>query len=186
MDRALLFLYPGCVYREVADALDALVGRLHVDVCAAEPSCVRVAEGIEIRATLSRTDARSRSYRVVLVPGGDVFEPLHDAAGLRALAAIAGVEGTIVAAICNGVVVVGAAGLLAGRRATHTVRPPGATPQHVEVLGPHVAAAQFVGDDLVVDGSLITAKPWASAEFARAIVAALGGRARESRNSENE
>ena len=173
MGRVLLYLYPGCIYREVADVVHALSERHTLDVAAAEVLVVRTDDGVGIEATIARRDVRPSEYRAVIVPGGDVEEPLGDRNGLLLLAELGNRDAAVVGGICNGVVVVGAAGLLDGRRATHTVRPPLATAEHLSVLGPHVERARFVDEDVVVDGGLVTAKPWANAAFARAVIAAL-------------
>lgn len=168
--RVLLFLFPRCAYREVAAAVAELGEHAPVDVVGATRGVVKTADGVGIEATLARAEVDPSAYDVVLVPGGDIEEPLHDPEGLELLGAVADQPNIVIGGICNGAVVLGAAGVLDGRRATHPVRPPAASKQQLEILGPHVEAAHFMDEDVVVDRNLITAKPWADAAFARAVV----------------
>ncbi|MEW6713265.1 MAG: DJ-1/PfpI family protein, partial [Candidatus Riflebacteria bacterium] len=80
-------------------------------------------------------------------------------------------EKIVVGGICNGALVLANAGILSNRRCTHTAIPKYAPiPEFQELLDfaePRFAESVYVDEDVVVDGRLITAKPWAHELFAK-------------------
>lgn len=84
----------------------------------------------------------------------------------------------ILAGICNGALILASTGVLKGRNCTHTAHPKYApSPEFKELLeavGPLFSGSVFVDGDVVVSEHVITAIPWASHEFARAIVKRVG------------
>ncbi len=172
-DRVLVVLFPGCLMLEIQDALAALRAEYPLDVATAGGRVVKSGDGVQLTGALALEVVDPAAYRCAIVPGGDLFAPLHDGETLRVLTGIAARPGAVVGGICNGAVLLGAAGLLNGRRATHPIRPPHASPEQIETLGPFVEGATFVDSAVVVDDGIVTARPTATAEFARALVLAL-------------
>ncbi len=157
MRRVLLWLYTGCVFRDVAEAVYAVRDHAEIEVVGPRRGAVATSDGIHIRASGPRRDAGRTPYVGVLIPGGDVLEVLGDHDGLRTLAKIASAPDVVVGAVNNGTVVLGAARLLQGRRITHPVRPPHASPQQIATLGHFLKGAVDSEEDLVTDGNWITA-----------------------------
>jgi putative intracellular protease/amidase len=83
----------------------------------------------------------------------------------------------LLAAICNGALVLASAGILVGHQCTHTAIPKYAPiPEFEELL--RVATPLFVGsiyvdEDVVISKNIITAKPRATREFAEAVAQKL-------------
>ncbi|MGE0192593.1 MAG: DJ-1/PfpI family protein [Planctomycetota bacterium] len=176
MHRVLLWLYPGANYRDVAEAVHAVHAEARlaeIEVVGPKRGAVAVGDGVSIRASGPRTAAGSSGYIGVLVPGGEILEPLGDPEGLRALARVASVPDIAVGAVDNGVVLLGAAGLLRGRRVAHALRAPHATQQQIATLGHYVQGAIDTDEDLVADGPLLTALGSARRELARRFVARI-------------
>lgn len=174
MHRVLLWLYPGASYCDVAEAVYAVHAdsRLaEIEVVGPKRGAVAMGDGISIRAAGPRSAAGSSGYVGVLVPGGEILEPLGDPEGLRALARVASAPDVVVGAVDNGVVLLGAAGLLRGRRVAHALRAPHATPQQIATLGHYVEGAIDTDEDVVADGPLLTALGSARRELARRFVA---------------
>lgn len=178
--KALVLLADGCEEIEAVTAIDMLRrgGVETVAASASDRGGVAGSHGIRIGTDRDLPDgvAKAREFAAgfdaVVIPGG--------MGGTRALAADARVaaaardalaRGAVVAAVCAGPLVLGAAGLLAGRRyccypGVEREMPGGGT---------------FVpGVRTVTDGNLVTGTgPGTAAEFALAVLRALGGPAGE-------
>ena len=83
-------------------------------------------------------------------------------------------------AIGTGVVLLGAAGLLRGRRIAHPLQPSVASSEQIATLGHYLAGAIDTDEDVVADGPLLTAISAARAWFARAMVTGLQAATRTS------
>lgn len=120
------------------------ISDLAYDVCA-RTERIRTSEGVVLLADRVGTDLASYDY--VIVPGGDgVRDLVRDREFLSWIAV--GSEKTHIAAVCGGVLLVGAVGTLRGKRAT-------THPDLKEFLRPMVGE---VSDDRIVeDGNAITA-----------------------------
>ncbi len=143
----------------------------------------------EVEPTLSPLDEKV-SYSVVeledvsanlsadfiVIPGGDCYEAVNHS-GLHQLIQKINSDNALIAGICNGAVVLASAGVLKNRKCTHTAHPKYAPlPEFKELLdfsGKVFADSIYVDEDVVIDGNIITAKPRAANEFAKAIVAKL-------------
>ncbi len=113
----------------------------------------------------------------VVIPGGScdeavVHSDLHNL--IRKTVASNGV----VAGICNGALVLASAGILKNQKCTHTAHPKyDPLPEFKELLefaNKVFEGSLYIDEDVVIDGNIITAKPHASIEFAKAIVSKLG------------
>lgn len=117
---------------------------LTYDICS-RTGDVRSSEGARLAADRSVPDLSEYDY--VIVPGGDGIQQLMK--DLEFLRWIAGASpGTTVAALCGGSLLVGAAGMLKGKRAT-------THPQLAEYLK-HFAG-EVLPDRIVDEGNIITA-----------------------------
>jgi uncharacterized protein YciI/putative intracellular protease/amidase len=172
MPRVVLALYPGCTLTELAPLLSLLEGAAEALVAGPAPT-VRTQEGLSIQVDASFEEALGLERAMLAIPGGDPTGALEDAA-LHALVR----ESDHVAAICNGVLVAAASGMCADRRITHTVAPPYAQrPEFDELLalGAELfSGATWLDEDVVIDGPLVTAKPWAAIDFAKKAVVHAG------------
>ena len=151
---AIVVRYPGCIMDEVAPAIELLGAQLPLSI-------------------VDMSDINSTDLvDIVVVPGGNcenaiLHKPLHE------LIRTTHSRGGIVAGICNGALVLASAGVLSNKKCTHTAHPKYAPiPEFAELLS--VAEVLFrdsiyVDEDVVVDGKIITAKPWAANEFAKII-----------------
>lgn len=170
-----VLLYPGCLFFEIALAAETLAdagatlrwytpdGASHA---ASNGACIAADGGLE--------DLAKVEVAAVLVPGGDpgsILVPTDVAsASLRAQSA----RGALMAGICAGGLVLAAAGLLRGRRGTHNYTSEHAPPQAVATVAPYWRGMHFERADLVDDGPVITAQPWAYRSYAAAVAQRLG------------
>lgn len=170
-----ILAWPGCAWQEVTSAITLLAPSRVVRVLAARLGPVRVSEGFAVApdATwhgLSPADE-------VLVPGGDLAAVWDDAT-LRTLLREHVPTGVPVGAICNGVLLLARAGLLSGRRCTHTCTdryaPLPAWAELRTAAEPALAGTIYVDADVVEDGPIVTAKPWAAIAFAEVLARRAG------------
>jgi putative intracellular protease/amidase len=79
----------------------------------------------------------------------------------------------VIAGICAGNLVMASAGLMLGRRGTHNYTAEYAPPEKVAATHDFWSGMHFVRANLVQDGNLITAQPWAYRQYTAAVGRAL-------------
>ncbi len=108
----------------------------------------------------------------LVIPGGSCDQAVIDN-NLHELILDTLKRGGFVAGICNGALVLASAGVLKGKRCTHTAHPKYAPlPEFKELLDFAELAFKgsiYVDEDVVIDGQIITSKPHAAERFAKAV-----------------
>lgn len=169
-----VLLYPGCIFFEIALAAETLAGHCTLSYYTPDGEPHRASNGATLVPAGDLSALKSASLQAVLVPGGDprsLMLPVPRASeALRAQAD----AGALVAGICAGNLVMAGAGLLVGRRGTHNYTAEHAPPEKVAATRHFWDGMQFVRADLVQDGRLITAQPWAYRPYAAAVARTLG------------
>lgn len=169
-----VLLYPGCTFFEVALATETLAPHLPVRFYTPGGEPLALSNGAVVQAAGAFSDLERKTVCAVLVPGGDpksVLVPENLTAGVLCRAAG---SGAWVAGICAGNLLMAAAGLLRGRRGTHNYTPEHATSEQVEATARFWEGMQFERANLVQDGKLITAQPWAYRLYAAVVARELG------------
>jgi 4-methyl-5(b-hydroxyethyl)-thiazole monophosphate biosynthesis len=169
MKRVLVPLAEGFEELEAVTIIDIL-RRAGVEVVVASlaGSPVAGAHGIRLEADAPLEALLAQHFDMIALPGGmPGAEHLRRDPRIAALVKRLHAAGRPVAAICAAPMVLAAAGLLAGRRAT-------SYPGFLD----GAAAATVVGDTVVVDRGVITSRgPGTALDFALALVEELEGRA---------
>ena len=106
-------------------------------------------------------EADAGDFDVFLIPGGDA-SPLLENEDLKIFLTALYARGTIIGAICGGVLPLGAFGLLRGKRFTGEAREFEYTPA---TLDRYFQGAAYTGEDVVVDGTIVTGMGQAFVEF---------------------
>lgn len=175
--RSLVVLFPGCAYLEIAQAVARLRAYGDVHFVSPDGANVETNDGPRLAADGSYADASVERVRVVLVPGGDVHSVREDDA-LSFLLRRASDAGAVIGGICNGAILIARAGLVRGRRVTHTAveryAPLASWGPLRAYADPLVAGSLYVDRPVVVDGALVTAKPWAAIAFASEVCVTAG------------
>lgn len=179
----IVLLYPGCTIAEVIELATRLRGAdVPVEFVSADGGDVIDQSGLIMIPDRPIDEIDRSKVGVVVVPGGDPEAIIGDAAVKRLLNAVVDAGG-VVAGICAGVLVLGDAGVLAGRHITHNYRAPWATPEVEAFVEPLLASAAEVeptfGDVVCVDrgasgAAIITALPNATIQFTSAVGQAIG------------
>jgi transcriptional regulator GlxA family with amidase domain len=169
-----VILYPGCIFFEVALAVEVLARHFSIRCFTPDGSAHQASNGCQITAA-GDFEALAREAAVaVLIPGGnprDILVPNNlVATALNEQAA----RGSLMASICAGNLVVAAAGLLRGRSGTHNYTLEQAPPEKVAATRSLWEGMHFVRANIVVDGQFITAQPWAYRQYAAAVGRAAG------------
>jgi putative intracellular protease/amidase len=169
-----VLLYPGCIFFEIALAVDVLAGHARVHYYTPDGRTHNASNGARLAVDGDFDVLRTTRPAAVLVPGGDprsILLPVPRAnAALKALAD----DGALIAGICAGNLVMAAAGLLRGRRGTHNYTAEHAPPESVQATAPYWSGMIFERANLVHDGNIITAQPWAYRSYAATVARALG------------
>ena len=130
--------------------------------------------GYGLEAGVKFEDVRVDEYAAVLVLGGRAPEYLRNNVKLIEIMREFDRQEKWIFAICHGVQVLAAAGLVRGKRVTCY--------EHVRVEAEQ-AGAIFVNEQTVRDGRMVTAQTWQSHPvFYREVVARLSGRASAARS----
>ncbi len=168
-----VLLYPGCIFFEIALATETLAKHLPVLYYTPDGQPHQGSNGATISSAGDLSALKSASTRAVLVPGGDPGNLLlHTRSATDALQAQAR-AGAVIAGICAGNLVMASAGLMQGRRGTHNYTAEHAPPEKVAAAHDFWRGMHFVRANLVQDGNLITAQPWAYRQYTSAVGRAL-------------
>ena len=169
MPSVLVPLADGCEEIEAITIID-LLRRAGVEVVTAglHGTAVTGSHGIPIGADTTLDDALGDSYDMVVLPGGlPGADHLERDERLRALLLEMAAAGRYTAAICAAPKVLGAAGLLDGRRAT-------SYPGFLDGYD-----VDYVAETVVQDGRIVTSRgPGTAMDFALALIENLQGAAR--------
>lgn len=168
----VLVLYSGSVFLEVAEALSSLRSAGNLVVATADGGSVRVEEDFSVEADTSFAALVDRKFQSLIIPGGDCYDVFHNVDLMKLIQAAIAAK-VVVGGICNGALLLAKAGVLSGKRCTHTCVPKYAPLPEFKVLLdaaiPVFASSTFVDENVVRDGQIVTAKPWASKEFGQSI-----------------
>ena len=152
--------YQGCILDEVVPVMDALQGKCDLKFI-----------------DLESTPFPDLKPDFLLIPGGSCDTAIHHGE-LHSMIRDLDSRHGMLAGICNGALILASAGILKGRSCTHTAHPKYAPlPEFKELLeaaAPLFSGSTYVDEDVVISNHVITAKPWASHEFAKAILKKLG------------
>jgi protease I len=145
------------------------VRRLHLVMHDFEPGWDTYVErpGYGLESTVAIADAREGTYSAILLLGGRAPEYLRHHAALLDLVRAFHSAGKGVFALCHGIQILIAAGLVSGRRVTCY--------EHVknEV---EIAGGTWVAEEAVRDGSFVSGQTWQShPDFYRLVFAWLSG-----------
>jgi putative intracellular protease/amidase len=168
-----VLLYPGCIFFEIAAAVELLARRCEIAYFTPDGTTHAASNGARIAADGSYADAAATDARCVIVPGGNP-DAIIDPGTANACLIAAHRRGAWLAGICAGSLVIARAGLLRGRRATHNYTAEHATADVVACAAPIYDGIVFERADLVVDAPFITAQHWAPVPFAAALAQAAG------------
>lgn len=171
--QAVVLLYPGCIFFEVALAAETLAKSLELRFLTPGGEDHPSSMGAVIRSSGSYDDLAGLTATVVLIPGGDPGSIIPEGRANAALRAACDRE-AVIAGICAGGLVMASTGLLMGVRATHNYTAEFTSAEVVDFIAPHWDGVIYERSDVVVDGRFITAMPWAYAKFAAAVARSVG------------
>jgi putative intracellular protease/amidase len=127
--------------------------------------------GLRVRPDRALADLRAEDVRLLIIPGGDLWEREggYPRAEVEALVAMLLAAGRPVAAICGGTVAMARGGFLDDRRHTSNML------SYLRQNAPSYRGEEFYDTSLAVrDRGLITASGLGAVDFAREIFAELG------------
>lgn len=181
----LVLLYPGCYYHELSTAIYIASERTKITVLTPDGRTVKTGDGVRIEADGSFCDTGLPASGCVLVPGGDIYS-VKDSPDLDSLIWKAATHPRVVlAGICNGALLLGKAGVMKDHSWTHVAIPKYApSPMFddlIQFAKNHSGNTKYIDENVVVSGRIITAKPWATIDFALAVSKACGWQTDEDR-----
>jgi putative intracellular protease/amidase len=171
--RVHVFVFDGFADWEPAYALAELRRWGHHEVVAVGfgADAVRSMGGLRVLPDQVLSDVRAEDVRLLILPGGDLWEreDAYPRTALERLLAEVESAGRPIAAICGATIAVARAGLLDERRHTSNA------PDYLAVAAPsYQGAARYEPALAVRDRGVITASGLGPIEFAREVFAELG------------
>lgn len=164
-----VLLFPGCILFEIALALEQVASHYTVRFYTPSGDSHHSSQGFELQTHGSYETLATADSVAVLVPGGDSRGALGgDYLVNEALQAQLH-RGALIAGICAGNLILAHAGILEGRRGTHNYTPEHAPQKLVDAASRYWNTMIFERANLVIDGNVITAQPWAYREYAAAV-----------------
>jgi putative intracellular protease/amidase len=160
-------LYPGCIFFELALALELLAEKYQIVFATPDGSDHQASNGSVIMANTSYEDVDLTNCRAVLVPGGDPGS-IKDNKTIDEVIKTANDKSIWLGAICAGPSVLAKAKVLKGKRIAH-----GYSPKQLEYLKSFFEDVEITEEKFVCDGNVITAKPDAHIDFAVEIACRL-------------
>ena len=164
----LAALYPGCIFFEIALALELLSSRFEITFVTPDGQDHYSSNGSCLRAHASYERASLENCRAILIPGGNP-DSIAENRSIDAFVQAAHQRRLWLAAICAGTSILAKAGDLGGRKIAH-----GYGPEQLDFLRPYFEGATLTNEPLIVDGHIMTAKPDAHIDFAVELTARLG------------
>ena len=164
-----VMLFPGCILFEIALALEQVASHYTVRFYTPLGDVHQSSQGFELQAHGSYETLATADSVAVLVPGGDTRGALAGAYPVREALLSHMHNGALIAAICAGNLILAYAGILEGRRGTHHYTREHAPQARVDAASRYWDTMIFERADLVIDGNVITAQPWAYREYAAAV-----------------
>ncbi|MGE3760588.1 MAG: DJ-1/PfpI family protein, partial [Pseudobdellovibrionaceae bacterium] len=160
-------LYPGCIFFELALALELLAEKYQIVFATPDGSDHHASNGSILRATTSYKQVDLSNCRAVLVPGGDPGS-IKDNKEIDEVIQSANEKGLWLAAICAGPSVLAKAKILKGKKIAH-----GYGPKQLEFLKSYFEGVHLTDEKFMCNGNVITAKPDAHIDFAVEIACRL-------------
>ena len=169
-----VLLYPGCIFFEIALAVETLARTSAVRYYTPDSKAHEASNAAVVASSGDYQALAEAAPLAVLIPGGDPRSILLPENLARHALQAAADRGALLAGICAGNLVLAASGLLRGRRGTHNYTLEHAAPQSVQATAPLWEGMAFERANLVQDGRVITAQPWAYRQYAAAVARELG------------
>ena len=168
-----VLLFPGCILFEIALALALALEQVadHFTVRFYTPlgDSHHSSQGFELQPHGSYETLSAAKSVAVLVPGGDSRGALSAEHSVKEALQTQLRRGALIAGICAGNLVLAYAGILDERRGTHNYTPEHAPQTMVDAASRYWGSMIFERADLVIDGNVITAQPWAYRNYAAAV-----------------
>ncbi|MGZ3694290.1 MAG: DJ-1/PfpI family protein [Bdellovibrionota bacterium] len=164
----VLFLYPGCIFNEVALALELLAQKFEILPSTPDGSDHVASNGLIISVKSAYSEINLKNCAAILVPGGNP-KSVKDNEEMDELLVEANAEGLLLAAICAGPFVLAKAGVLKGKKIAH-----GYDQERLDFLRSYFEGVILTDLPVVKDGNVLTAKPEAFIDFAVDLSTELG------------
>jgi transcriptional regulator GlxA family with amidase domain len=169
-----VLLYPGCIFFEVALAAETLTRSFAIRYYTPDGKPHEASNAAVVASSGDYQALSEAAPLAVLIPGGDPQSILLPENLARHALQMSASHGALLAGICAGNLVLAASGLLRGRRGTHNYTLEHAAPEKVQATAPVWEGMAFERANLVQDGRIITAQPWAYRQYAATVARELG------------
>ena len=164
--KILVTLFPGCAAYEVMTAIEVLAPKYTIEIATPDGTEHKSPMGLTFNANKSYKDINIDDYDCILMPGGNC-ESVIDNKELGEIIVKANEKKLIIGAICSGPLNLAKAGILKGRSYTHAAI-------YLQELAHVWDGGNFVKEDVVIDGNIITAQPHGHIDFAIELGKRLG------------
>lgn len=164
----IVLTYPGCIFFEVALAIELLAEKYEILIAAPEAADFIASNGVKIQPDLDYASVDLGDCKAILIPGGDPGT-IKDNERLDEIISAANDRSILLGAICAGPFVLAKAGVLKSRTIAH-----GYGPEQLDFLKEFFEGTTLTDELFVSDGNVLTARPEAHIDFAVEVACRLG------------
>ncbi|NQY99893.1 MAG: DJ-1/PfpI family protein [Bdellovibrionales bacterium] len=167
-ESVVVLTYPGCIFFEIALAIELLAEKYQIVIAAPETTTFVASNGVKVQPDVDYASVELKSCKAILVPGGDPGS-IKDNERIDEIVNEANERRLLMAAICAGPFVLAKAGVLKGRTIAH-----GYQQEQLAFLADYFEAVDLSSNAIEIDDHFVTAKPTAHIDFAVEIASRLG------------
>jgi putative intracellular protease/amidase len=169
MAKLAALVYDGCRLTELSEFIGVFNNPEHdfsiIDISQDPKGKITTEDGFVLEITETLKTNADQLYDCIAITGGDVKSVIHNSATDEFIKKH-NAQGKVIGGICNGVWVVAKAGILKGKKTTHTAHKTCNAPDEViHTAEPYFTDSEYCEENVVVDGNVISSKPWGKIQF---------------------
>jgi putative intracellular protease/amidase len=169
MAKLAALVYDGCRLTELSEFIGVFNNPQHdfsiIDISQNPKGKITTEDGFVLEIAETLETKADQIYDCIAITGGDVKSVIHNSVTDEFIRRHDS-QGKVIGGICNGVWVVATSGILKGKKTTHTAHKSCKAPDEIiQTAEPYFEGAEYSEENVVIDGNIISSKPWGKIQF---------------------